>query len=137
MLAAINFRAIAQRDDGDAVGARPGGKQSRLMALDAFLVDCPYPSLRGDLHRFYHGFLSQARINQQNYIDRVWRDDSVLRKRSFVAYGQSVATADGNKTNNFPRVIARVYRNTTAVLSGEPVAPDDVVSAPTIVTTAT
>jgi phosphoglycerate dehydrogenase-like enzyme len=41
----------------------------------------------------------------------------------------------GAVADNFPRVIARAYRNATAVLSGQPVAPEDVVTAPTIVTT--
>src|SRR5262249_20438746 len=60
---------MIQGDNSDAVGSRPGGRQTRLTTLDPFLVKRPHASLGNDLYRFNHGCIRKSRLNRQYHID--------------------------------------------------------------------
>src|SRR5215468_9424370 len=87
VLAAITFKAMIQGDNSDAVGSRPGGRQTRLTTLDPFLVKRPHASLGNDLYRFNHGCIRKSRLNRQYHIDgmkrrqRSWKADHQQKER--------------------------------------------------------
>src|SRR5262245_9910451 len=101
VLATITFKPITQRDNSDAIGARPGGGQTRLATLDALLVERPHASLGNDLYRFHHGFIRKSGLNRQYHIDGMKRRRRLQKSYgSRVSHTKSVAAAHRSKAGD-------------------------------------
>src|SRR5215471_2020841 len=101
VLAAITFKAMTQGDNSDAVGSRPGGRQTRLTTLDPFLVKRTHASLGDDLYRLNHGFIRKSGLNRQYHIDGMKRRRWLLKDHgSRVAHRKSVAAAHRSKAGD-------------------------------------